>query len=55
MNLVGGVDKVGFSDSTFNDPLGRMCWDSLALTLRGNRIYINDAGNNAIRYLTYNP
>lgn len=21
----------------------------------GNRIYINDAGNDAIRYLTYNP
>ena len=53
--IAGGVDKVGFSDSTFADPLGRMCQTNLALTLAGSRIYINDAGNDAIRYLTYNP
>jgi len=32
-----------------------MCGSSLQLATAGNRIYINDAGNNAIRYTTYNP
>ena len=53
--IAGGDDKVGFSDSTTADPGGRLCQTNLSLALDGNRLYINDVGNEAIRFINYNP
>ena len=57
---VGGVgaaervagNRTGFSDSTFNDPFGQMCGGGHAMAIAGDRLYIRDSGNDAIRYVS---
>lgn len=45
-------NRTGFSDSTFNDPFGRMCGGGHAMTVAGDRLYMRDSGNDAIRYVS---
>ncbi len=48
--VAGG--NTGFSDSTLAVPNGAYCQTNNALAFTGNRLYINDAGNDAIRYVS---
>ncbi len=50
VTVAGG--SAGFADSSFDNPRGAVCFGINALALNGNRLYINDPANQAIRYVS---